>query len=115
MYRGEGDREGGATTRGLALVPALVPGFNGECSNWVGLGGAGGRPNGPRETVMGEIAGVGFAVREGLVNCAGEIGMGAGPAGGEIAGVIVNASVGGAGRACRAGKVGSAGGTVRAG
>src|ERR1700678_3285679 len=42
-------------------------------------------------------------------------GMGAGPAGGEIAGVIVNASVGGAGRACRAGKVGSAGGTVRAG
>ena len=111
MYRGEGDREGGATTRGLALVP----GCNCECSNWVGLGRAGGKPTGPRETGMGEIAGVGFAVREGLVNCAGEIGMGAGPAGGEIAGVIVNAWVGGAGRACRAGKVGSAGGTVRAG
>jgi hypothetical protein len=114
MYRGEGDREGGATTRGLALVPAC----NCECLNWVGLGGAGGKPTGPRETGMAtgwEIAGVGFAVQEGLVNCAGEIGMGAGPAGGEIAGVIVNARVGGAGRACRAGKVGSAGGTVRAG
>src|ERR1700678_512431 len=79
MYRGEGDREGGATTCGLALVP----GCNCECSNWVGLGRAGGKPTRPRETGMGEIAGVGFAVREGLVNCAGEIGMGAGPAGGE--------------------------------
>ena len=71
-----------------------------------------------------EIAGIDFAVREGLVNCAGlggktsggcEIGMGAGPAGGEIAGVNFNAWVSGAGRACRAGKVGSAGGTVKAG
>src|ERR1700678_2377994 len=75
MYRGEGDREGGATTRGLALVPG--------CNCEVGLGRAGGKPTGPRETGMGEIAGVGFAVWEGLVNCAGEIGMGAGPAGGE--------------------------------
>src|ERR1700678_3638159 len=123
MYFGEGDREGGATTRGLALVP----GCNCECSNCVGLGGAGGKPTGPREKAMAtrwEVAGVGFAVREGLVNCAGlgckssggcEIEMGAGPAGGEIAGVIVNAWVGGAGRACRAGKVGIAGGTVKAG
>src|SRR5271155_6182860 len=107
MYRGEGDREGGATTRGLALVP----GCNCECSNWVGLGGAGGKPTGPRETGMAtrwEIARVGFAVREGLVNCPGlggktsggcEIGMGARPAGGEIAGVMFNAWVGGAGRA----------------
>src|ERR1700678_4441717 len=75
MYRGEGDREGGATTGGLALVPALVPGCNCECSNWLGLGRAGR----------------------------------------EVAAVIVNASLGGAGRACRAGKVGSAGGTLRAG
>src|ERR1700678_1826602 len=106
MYFGEGDREGGATTRGLALVP----GWNCECSNCVGLGGAGGKPTGPHEKGMAtgwEIAGVDFAVREGLVNCAGlgcktsggcEIGMGAGPAGGEIAGVIVNAWVGGAGQ-----------------
>src|ERR1700678_2844542 len=36
MYLSEGDREGGATTRGLALVP----GCNCECSNCVGLGGA---------------------------------------------------------------------------
>src|SRR6202522_1672633 len=85
--------------------------------NCVGLGGAGGKPTGPREKGMAtgwEIAGGG-----GLVNCVGlggktsggcEIGMGAGPARGEIAGVIFNAWVGGAGRACRAGKVGSAGG-----
>ena len=76
-----------------------------------------------------KIAGVDFAAREGgvfsgLVNCVGlggktsggcEIGMGAGPAGEKIAGVIFNAWVGGAGRACRAGNVGSAGGTVKAG
>ena len=68
--------------------------------------GCGGKPTGPREKGMAtgwEIAGVGFAVREGLVNCVGlggktsrgcEIGMGAGPAGGEITGVIFNAWVG---------------------
>src|SRR6202522_127864 len=61
MYLGEGDWEGGATTRGLALVP----GCNCECSNWVGLGGAGGKPTGPRETSVAAALSWYFAI---LVN-----------------------------------------------